>query len=227
MFRISPRSRPLAVSVLMEMTWPPVSRMKLADPPCTCPGTIASRCIRNGNSIVGCFVRQLGAHHQLEPVVIDDDRHPERERREALHFARRQADQRRILDDRRHVLNLERADLQLVEPRQLELAHAEIADAGAQDVDDGTDAHPCGRLAGDDSLLGSRIQHHVHQRPTVDARFDDDFFVDHAKRHGVQSGARPASMFTGGFVPNARRKRTSARAHAAFALRSLFGSRLM
>ena len=39
--------------------------------------------------------------------------------------------------------------------------------------------------------------------------------------------AAAGSMYTGGRVPNARRKRTSARAQAAFALRSLFGSRLI
>ena len=39
--------------------------------------------------------------------------------------------------------------------------------------------------------------------------------------------AEPGSMWSGGREPNARRKRTSARAHAAFALRSLLGSRLM
>ena len=39
--------------------------------------------------------------------------------------------------------------------------------------------------------------------------------------------SEPGSIYTGGRIPNARRNRTSARAHAAFALRSLFGSRLM
>ena len=39
--------------------------------------------------------------------------------------------------------------------------------------------------------------------------------------------AAVAVWVIGGLLPNARRKRTSARAQAAFALRSLFGSRLM
>ena len=82
------------------------------------------------------------------------------------------------------------ADLELVEPRQLELAHAEIADAGAQDVDDRTDAHPRRGLARDDRLLRSGVEDEVHLRAAVDARLDDDLFVEHAERHRVELAGR-------------------------------------
>ena len=56
--------------------------------------------------------RQLAADRQQPLLVVDHHRHAERQRREALALALRDAAQRRVLDQHRQVAHLQRAEVE-------------------------------------------------------------------------------------------------------------------
>ena len=137
------------------------------------------------------------------------------------------AAQRRVLDQHRQVAHLQRAELERFELRQLQAAQPHFADARAQRVGDRPDALALRGLARDDRLLRAGVEHEVLEPAAVDARLDDDLVL-HQRKGIVCSMFRScSSISTGVESPNESRKSTCARAHAAFSLRSLLGSRLM
>ena len=156
------------------------------------------------------LLRQRPGQRQLVRGVVDGHRQAETERREAFSFPLRDAAQRRGLDQRRHVADLERADLERVEPPQLQAAQAHLADAGAQRVGNRTHHRARRGLPGDGGELGAGVEHEVLRAAAVDARLDDDLLVDDAEIQGV-------NLVAGGFVDarSARARRTSAGSESA------------
>ena len=98
-------------------------------------------------------------------LVIDLHRHPERQRREALPFTLRDAAQRRVLDEDRQIPHLQIADVEPIDPRELQAAQADFADARAQRVGDRADVGALRRLARDDRFLGAGVEDEVLRRP--------------------------------------------------------------
>ena len=142
-------SRLGAVAWLIEITSPPVSTTKFAG---CLPSTSAAhrrQPVHPQRQLeVERLRRQVLAERDLARLVVDDHREAERQRRQALRLLHRQVAQRRILDQARHVAQLERSELERVDPRQLQAAQADVADAGAERVGDRRDAEPLrGRAA--------------------------------------------------------------------------------
>jgi hypothetical protein len=65
--------------------------------------------------------------------------------------------QRRALDEDRHVAQLQRADLEGIDPRQLQPAQPDVADAGAERVGDRHDARGAGPVGRVSTVLSAPV----------------------------------------------------------------------
>ena len=134
----------------------------------------------------GRLRRQLAGHHEAVVPVVDDGRHAQGQRREAVLAAGGgQAGQRRVLDEGRDVLHAQRADLDGVGAAQLQPAHADAADAGAQRVGDRPDADALRRRLRQHHLLGAGVHDEV-DLVTVHAPADDHLVALEPERDGVR-----------------------------------------
>ncbi len=142
------RGLPSAVAVawLIEITSPPVSTTKFAW--CVAVDRAAHRrqAVQPQRQLeVRRLRRQVLAERELVRLVVDDHRVAERQRRQALGLLDRHVAQRRVLDQARHVAQLQRAELERVDARELQAAQPDVADAGAERVGDRRDAEPLRR----------------------------------------------------------------------------------
>ena len=136
--------------------------------------------------IVGLGLRQMTAHRQATVLVIDQHRHAEGERREALPLALRDTTQGRILDQHWEIPDLQIAQVETIDPRELQAAQPHFADARAQRVGDRADAGALRGVARDHRLLGAGVQDEILIASAVDLRLHDDLVVDEAERHRVR-----------------------------------------
>ena len=138
----------------------------------------------------------------------------------------RQVAQRRILDQARDVAQLERAELERVDPRQLQAAQADVADAGAERVGDRRDAEALRGRPRDHGVLGAGVDDEILERAVVHLGPDHDLVVHQPEVDGVELSSVPGSISNGTRCPNDRRNLISERDQSALSLWSLFGSRL-
>ena len=132
--------------------------------------------------------------------VVDGHRQPERHRREALHLALGNAAQRRVLDQHRHVVHLEGADLERVEASQLQAAQPDLADTGAEGVGDRRHAARLRHLPRDGRLLGSGVEDEVGPAPAVDPALHDHLVLHQLEVDGVQAAGGVGVEGVGGAV---------------------------
>jgi len=104
------------------------------------------------------------AEGQLVRPVVDHHRVAERQRRQAFGFLDRDVAQRRVLDQARHVAHLERAELEGVDPGELQAAQPDPADARAERVGDRRDAEALGGAPRDHRVFRSGVDHEVRAR---------------------------------------------------------------
>ena len=128
------------MSVLIEITSPPVSTTKFAACAVNVPGHRRQAVHPQRQLEVGLLRRQMRSEGELLRLVVDDHREARAPAAKALLLSRRQVAQRRVLDQARNVAQLQRAELERVDPRELQAAQADVADAGAERVGDRRDA---------------------------------------------------------------------------------------
>ena len=133
-------------------------------------------------------------------LVVDRHRVAERERRQALGLARRQIAERerRILDEARNVAHLELADLERVDPRELQAAKPDVADAGAERLRDRQHAEALRGRPRDDRVLRSGVDDEILFAGAVHPRAHDHLVVHQLERDREQPARRvPGSTSNG------------------------------
>ena len=123
--------------------------------------------------------------------------------------------------------DLEVADLEAVEPPDLQAAQPDVADAGALNVGDRHDAASARDVARDHGLLRAGIEDEVLLGAAVDTASHHDLVPLDPNRYAPDAALLDRDPRSKGRFPlNESRKRISARAHAAFSLTSRLGIRL-
>ena len=85
-----------------------------------------------------------------------------------------------------NVAHLHRAQLERVDPRELQAAQAHIADARAERVGDRRDAEPLRGRPREHGVLRAGVDDEVLRRRSVDLGADDDLFVFQPEVDGVE-----------------------------------------
>jgi hypothetical protein len=96
---------------------------------------------------IGLGLGQVPADRQLAALIINQHRHPERQRRKALPFTFRKTSQRRVLDEHGQIANLQIADVEAIDARQLQAAQPDFTDARAERVGNRADVGALSRVA--------------------------------------------------------------------------------
>src|SRR6185369_16023083 len=95
---------------------------------------------------------------------------------------------RRVFDQYRQVANLQIAEVEAIDARQLQPAQADLPDAGAQRIGNRGDAGALRRIPRDDRFLRSGIEDEILLAAAIHPCLDDDLVVDEAERHRVRGG---------------------------------------
>ena len=94
--------------------------------------------------------------------------------------------QRRILDEARHVAQLQRTELQRIDAGELQPSQPDVADAGAQRVGDRRDAEALRGRPRDHGVLGAGVDDEVLRRPSFTLARTTTFSFTSAEVDGVE-----------------------------------------